>query len=143
MIGFHWLVVRIRVLFRDGHGPGLLPYIGATPTNAPFVDINQSPVHTSGPNHWAGDCTLGEGCSSLSPLGKGIEALRKLRRAFCGRGCPIWQMSLFQIRSYRLGAGAAGNMLRMAAMRHPLLVFFIISVAHMLRFVPPAKPESS
>ena len=56
---------------------------------------------------------------------------------------PICQMSQFQIRSYRLGAGAAGSMLRMAAMRHPLLVFFMMSVAHMLRLVPPAKPESS
>ena len=57
-------------------------------TNALSVVTNQSPVHTSGANQWSGACTFGERWSSFVPLGKGMEALRKLPRAFCGRGSP-------------------------------------------------------
>ena len=45
--------------------------------------------------------------------------------------------------AHRLGAGAAGSMLRIAAIRQPLSVFLTIRVAHMLRLVPPDRPVSS
>ena len=54
----------------------------------PSVVTNQGSVHTSSANPWFGTCTFGSGCGSFVPLGKGMEALRKLPRAFCGRGLP-------------------------------------------------------
>ncbi len=42
-----------------------------------------------------------------------------------------------------LGAGAAGSMFRIAAMRHPSAPRVTTSVVHILRLVPPASPVSS